>query len=118
MCEAQWLSQVMVRATHAEGGEQAFFLARVADGAAGARSAVITSQALAKQMGPVSGRADLALVVGDPDVDNPTEWDFAQVRHRCCDEGRQPLTAFKNGTTENQLHNSQGWAAFTSFALL
>ncbi len=73
----------MVRATHAAGGEQAFFLARAADGAAGARSAVITTQALAKQMGPVGGRADLALVIGDLDVDNPSEWDFAQVRRRC-----------------------------------
>ena len=71
----------MVRATHEAGGQQAFFVARgVADGAAGAWSAVITSQALAKQMGPVGGRAALALVVGDVDVDNPIEYNFAQVR--------------------------------------
>ena len=82
-CDAQWLRQVMVRATHAASGEQTFFLARVADGADGARSAIITSQALAKQMGPVGGRTDLALVIGDLDVDNPTEWDFVQVRRRC-----------------------------------
>ena len=74
-------SQAMVRVTHGAGGEQAFFVARgVADGAAGAWSAVITSQALAKQTGPVGGRAALAFVIGDVDVDNPIEWEFAQVR--------------------------------------
>jgi hypothetical protein len=71
----------MVRVTHGAGGEQAFFLARsVADGAAGAWSAVISSQSLARQIGPVGGRAALAFVIGDLDVDNPIEWEFAQVR--------------------------------------
>ena len=98
-----------MRATHAASGEQAFFLARVADGAAGARSAVITTQALAKQMGPIGGRADLALVIGDLDVDNPTEWDFAQVR-RCCHirecSQTQPVIVPRIGLCdESQLQN-------------
>ena len=71
--------QAMVRAT-SEVGSQAFFLARsVGDVESGARSASITSSALAKQLGASPSRVKLALLVGDPAVGNPMQWDFAQV---------------------------------------
>ena len=72
--------QVMVRATSAASGQQAFFLARsVPESGTGARAATITPAALAKQLGSVGGRFSLALLVGDVAVANPILWDLAQV---------------------------------------